>query len=244
MPAKPITKLAYINNFLPHTHSCSSVIFVINRLLNRLKKIDEISKVECAGELRRKKEVIEQVEILIVTDHVDEVFEKIYLFPSVKYIINKTEKQTTIQLKTDLPVTITAIEEQFFAPALLEKTGSSEHYEALQNIAQAKKQSSTGRLINHRPPYQIDLDKVLMGAKERYCFIEVNAQPYRLDINDIYCRKAKEFGVKGAISSDAHTIKSFDYMFLGVNQERRGWLEAKDVINTCQLPQLRKLLKR
>lgn len=103
---------------------------------------------------------------------------------------------------------------------------------------------ATGRLINSRIPYEIDMDKVLNAAKERNCIIEVNAQPARLDINDIYCKMAKEKGVKIAISSDAHTLLGFNYMILGVNQARRGWMEAKDIINTYSLKNLRKIIKR
>jgi DNA polymerase (family 10) len=103
---------------------------------------------------------------------------------------------------------------------------------------------ATGRLINHRPPYRIDLDRIFLAAKERNCFIEVNAQPARLDINDLYCKKAKEMGIKVAISSDAHTTNGFNFMILGVNQARRGWLSASDVINTYHLADLRKLLKK
>jgi DNA polymerase (family X) len=103
---------------------------------------------------------------------------------------------------------------------------------------------ATGRLIKSRPPYPVDLERILLAAKERNCFIELNSQPYRLDINDIYCKKAKEIGVKVAISSDAHTLKGFKFMQLGIYQARRGWLEKDDVINTRSWSDLKKLLNR
>jgi DNA polymerase (family X) len=103
---------------------------------------------------------------------------------------------------------------------------------------------ATGRLIKSRPPYPIDMEKILKAAAERGCFIELNAQPYRLDINDSYCQLAKDLGVKVAISSDAHSIRELDYMQLGIFQGRRGWLEKNDVINTYTWPQLKKLFKR
>jgi DNA polymerase (family X) len=103
---------------------------------------------------------------------------------------------------------------------------------------------ATGRLIRRREPYEVDVEKILAAAKERGCFIEINAQPYRLDINDIYCQMAKGLGVKLAISSDAHNHKDLDYMKFGVYQARRGWLEAADIINTRNLRQLKRLLKR
>jgi DNA polymerase (family 10) len=101
----------------------------------------------------------------------------------------------------------------------------------------------TGRLLNQRPPYALDLSQLLQAAKERGCVVELNAQPERLDFNDIYCRMAKEVGVKVAISTDAHSIYHFDFMRFGVGQARRGWLEADDVINTRNLRDLRKLLQ-
>jgi DNA polymerase (family X) len=102
----------------------------------------------------------------------------------------------------------------------------------------------TGRLINERAPYDVDLETVMKAAKERGCFLEVNAHPDRLDISHANCKMAKEMGLKLAISTDTHRITDLDYMHFGVNQARRGWLEPKDVINTRSLKELMKLLKR
>ncbi|MGA8261465.1 MAG: DNA polymerase/3'-5' exonuclease PolX [Arenicellales bacterium] len=102
----------------------------------------------------------------------------------------------------------------------------------------------TGRLINKRDAYDIDIERVMAGAVERGCFLEVNAGPERLDLNDDACRMAKEMGLELAISTDAHSTASLDLMRFGVDQARRGWLEADDVINTRPLTALRKLLKR
>lgn len=101
-----------------------------------------------------------------------------------------------------------------------------------------------GRLIGEREPYELDLERVLEAAAERGCFLEVNAQPKRLDLSDADCRLAKEAGVRVAISTDAHNSAHFDYIRFGVDQARRGWLEAEDVINTKPLAELRALLKR
>lgn len=69
-------------------------------------------------------------------------------------------------------------------------------------------------------------------------------QPARLDIHDEYCIAAKELGVKISISSDAHSIPELNFMRFGVNQARRGWLTKDDVINTRNVNELKKLLKR
>jgi len=102
----------------------------------------------------------------------------------------------------------------------------------------------TGRLIGERAPYDVDMERVMEAAQERGCFLEVNAQPDRLDINDVYCKMAKEMGLKIAISTDAHSVNELDYLRFGVGQARRGWLEAEDVLNTRSWKELRKLLKR
>lgn len=102
----------------------------------------------------------------------------------------------------------------------------------------------TGRLINKRDPYDIDLEKIMRKAKECGCILELNAQPDRLDLNDIHCQMAKEIGIKLAISTDAHNTATLNYMQYGINQARRGWLEPKDVINTHNLSELKKLLRR
>ena len=102
----------------------------------------------------------------------------------------------------------------------------------------------SGRLINERPPYEIDLEKVIRAAVERGCFLELNAHPDRLDLDDVHCQMAKEMGLKIALSTDAHSTDDLGLMRFGIGQARRGWLEPADVINTRPLAELRKLLKR
>jgi DNA polymerase (family 10) len=102
----------------------------------------------------------------------------------------------------------------------------------------------TGRLLGERPGYEIDLARVLAGAKERGCFVELNAHPSRLDLDDVHCRMAKDLGLKVAISTDAHSTVGLGAMRFGVDQARRGWLEAEDVLNTRPWPELKKLLAR
>jgi len=102
----------------------------------------------------------------------------------------------------------------------------------------------SGRLINEREPYPVDLEKIAQGALERGCFLEVNAQPGRLDLTDEDCKMVKEMGLKVSIATDAHSTSNLDLMRFGVDQARRGWLEKDDVINTRTLRQFRKLLKR
>ncbi len=101
----------------------------------------------------------------------------------------------------------------------------------------------TGRLIDERLPYDVDMLKIVRKAKERGCFLELNAHPERLDLLDVHCRMAKDEGVLVAISSDAHSVLDFGNLRYGVGQARRGWLEAKDVLNTRGLKALTSLLE-
>lgn len=102
----------------------------------------------------------------------------------------------------------------------------------------------TGRLINERDAYRVDMEKIMEAARERGCFLELNAHPDRLDLNDHHCHMAKEMGLKVAISTDAHTTQGLKNMKFGVYQARRGWLTADDVINTRKVADLLRLLKR
>jgi DNA polymerase (family 10) len=102
----------------------------------------------------------------------------------------------------------------------------------------------TGRLIGEREPFDIDMERVIAAARELGCHLEINAEPDRLDLNDIHAHAAKEAGVKLAISTDAHSVNAFRYMRFGIDQARRARLTADDVINTRPLAELRKLLRR
>ncbi len=102
----------------------------------------------------------------------------------------------------------------------------------------------TGRLINKRESFELDVDAVLEAAAELDVAVEVNANPNRLDLNDAHVRRAKELGVKVVISTDAHSPSGLDNMRYGVDQARRGWLEARDVLNTRSVEDLRRWLGR
>ena len=102
----------------------------------------------------------------------------------------------------------------------------------------------TGRLIERREPYDVDMLRVIRKAKERGRFLELNAHPERLDLLDTHCRMAKDEGVLVCVSSDAHSALDFEHLRYGIGQARRGWLEKADVLNTRPLTELRQLLRR
>ena len=97
----------------------------------------------------------------------------------------------------------------------------------------------SGRLLNRRAPSEFDLAEVLKVAREEGCAMEVNCQPERLDLNDGACLNAKHAGVKLVVSTDSHHPHDFAFVEYGLNQARRGWIEAADVLNTRPLEKLR-----
>lgn len=102
----------------------------------------------------------------------------------------------------------------------------------------------TGRLINKRPEFEIDLAKVFEIAKTNNVAMELNAHPSRLDLNAPNLRVAISLGLKIAINTDAHRTDELDNMVFGIYQARRGWVTKKDVLNTHSLKDLRKAIAK
>ncbi len=102
----------------------------------------------------------------------------------------------------------------------------------------------TGRLILEREAYKVNLKEVFQAAIDRGVVLEINAYPDRLDLRDVDARMAREMGAKLAISTDAHSTVQLELMKFGVFTARRGWVEAKDVINTMHSPGLLTILRK
>ena len=88
------------------------------------------------------------------------------------------------------------------------------------------------------------MERVIEAAAKHGCFLELNAHPLRLDLNDVQCRMAKEAGVRVSIGTDAHSTGGLGNIRFGVDQARRGWLEPDDVLNTRSWKQLSGSLRR
>ncbi len=102
----------------------------------------------------------------------------------------------------------------------------------------------TGRVIQKREPYDVDMDVIIRTAKETDTALEIDAYPDRLDLKDEHIRKAVEAGVRLVIDSDAHSVNHIRFLEFGVAQARRGWAEKKDVINTRPLKEFLRCLKQ
>ncbi len=102
----------------------------------------------------------------------------------------------------------------------------------------------TGRLLARREPFQLEMEEVLQAARDLDVAVEINANPNRLDLNDVHAHRAKELGVKVCISTDAHSVQRLDHMSYGVDQAQRAWLNKGDVLNTMTQKQFREWLQR
>ena len=102
----------------------------------------------------------------------------------------------------------------------------------------------TGRLLESREPYALDVDRVIARAVETGTFLEINSNPDRRDLNDVYARAAAEAGVTLLVDSDSHGVETLTNIRYGIATARRAWVTAAQVGNTRPWDELRKLRKR
>lgn len=96
----------------------------------------------------------------------------------------------------------------------------------------------SGRLLNSRPPYEVDWKKLFSYVKEKNKALEINSWPTRLDLQDILVKEAKDLGIKFVIDTDSHAVSHMDNMPFGISVARRGWCEKEDIINTYSYDKL------
>ncbi len=101
----------------------------------------------------------------------------------------------------------------------------------------------TGRIINRRKPYEVDMEAIIKAAKRTGTILEIDAHPWRLDLKDEHIKMAREAGVKMVIDTDAHSVSELHYLEYGIAQARRGWCAKKDIINTLPLKEFLGALK-
>ena len=103
---------------------------------------------------------------------------------------------------------------------------------------------ATGRLLLRREAYHVDLEAVLQAAAKHKTMIEINANPYRLDLDWVHCKRARQLGVQIVINPDAHSTGEFANMRYGVDVARRGWLGKEHIFNTKTLAQVAKAFEK
>jgi DNA polymerase (family 10) len=143
-------------------------------------------------------------------------------------------------LLAELDVVVAAIHSKF---DLTEQQQTRRVLRAMENPAFGILGHPGARLIGERRPIALDMQRICQAAKQRPCYLELNSQPNRLDLDDAQCRLAQEHGVLVSIASDAHHGAQFEYLDYGVVQARRGWLRAQDVLNAKPLAEVRRLLR-
>ena len=138
----------------------------------------------------------------------------------------------------DLDVVIASIHSGFKND---EETMTNRMISAIQNEHVDIIGHPTGRIIQKRKPYPLNLDKVIEEAAAQHVALEINAYPERLDLDDVSSRKTMEAGALVSIGTDAHALNQMEFLPLGVSVARRGWLTAKDVANTRTVKELLRL---
>ncbi|HSR63589.1 MAG TPA: PHP domain-containing protein, partial [Gammaproteobacteria bacterium] len=220
-------------------HSMQQMVKAAARLGYDYLSINDHSKHVTVARGLDKKHLLEQIRKI---DKLNEKLDKIVILKSVELnILEDGSLDLPDSVLEQLDFTVCAVHYKF---DLSRNKQTTRILRAMDNPYFNILAHPTGRIINEREPYSVDLEKIMRAALDRGCFLEVNARPERMDLTDDACKLAKDLGVKVAVSTDAHRIGDLDLMRFGVDQARRGWLEKDDVINAQPLKKLKSLLKR
>jgi DNA polymerase (family 10) len=167
---------------------------------------------------------------------IDKLNKKLAPFKILKGCEVDIHKDGTLALPDEilkkLDIVIVAVHSAFMLP---EAEQTARIIKALKNPYVTILAHPSGRLINKRPAYKADMDAIIKAAIENDVALEINSSPSRMDLQDIYVKRAKELDAKFAINSDSHHSSQMEYLKFGVFVARKGWLEAKNVMNTKPL---------
>lgn len=144
------------------------------------------------------------------------------------------------ELLRRLDVVVIAVHTQF---ALSEAKQTERLLRALEHPCVSILAHPFGRLLDERPAYALDFERVLKAVRDRGCYLEINAQPQRLDLDDVHAKAARDHGILLSIASDAHSTDQLGFLENGVRQARRAWVARQDVLNARPLRELRPLLR-
>ena len=174
-------------------------------------------------------------------EKLNEEFEGITIFKGLEVNIDSDGKlDVDDRILNDLDIVIASIHSGFRQDwgKLTDRIISAMENEYVNIIAHP-----TGRKIHQRKAYELDLDKVFESSIETDTYLEVNSQPDRLDLKDVYVKKALETGCKLVINTDSHNRDSLKNIEFGIATARRGWAEKEDIINTKSLKEIKKILE-
>lgn len=183
---------------------------------------------------KRLRKQIEQV------DRINEKLKGCVLLKGIEVdILENGDLDLPDEVLKDLDLVIGAVHSHFNLP---EARQTERIMRAMDNPYFTMLAHPSGRLLLEREGYAVDMSRLLEHAKKRGCYMELNAHPMRLDLDDSYCRAARDLGVLICINTDAHSIAELANIRFGVGQARRGWLEPQHVLNTRSYSEIKSLL--
>ena len=199
---------------------------------------DHVGTLKIAGgmgeeEIRKQMKEIESL---------NEKYDDFHIFHGVEVnILKDGNLDMSRKVLKDVDVVIASIHSAFRQPM---EEMTKRLLKALENDVVDILAHPTARIIYKREAIKFDVEKVFDAARENDVILEINAQPDRLDLNDILAKKAIEMGVKLSIGTDAHNKETLRYIELGVAVARRAWAEKKDIVNTYSIDKLEKIFSK
>ncbi|GAB4312890.1 MAG: PHP domain-containing protein [Methanobacteriaceae archaeon] len=173
-------------------------------------------------------------------DKINETFDEITILKGVEVNIGSDGKlDIKNEILNDLDVVVASIHSGFRQE---EEKISYRLLKAMENENVNIIGHPTGRKIQERRSYKLDLEKIYQSSIDNNVYLEINSQPNRLDLNDVNIKKAIERGCKLVVNTDAHSPQQLNHIDLGIATARRGWAGKKDIINTLSLKNLKKIL--
>jgi DNA polymerase (family 10) len=176
-------------------------------------------------------------------DEIDEVQEKV----SIK-ILRGTESDIVASGKLDYPDSV--LEKMDVIVASIHARYKMDSEKMTERITTAMREPvfkiwghGLGRLLQRRPPFECDVERILDVIAESRAAIEINGDPYRLDLEPCWLREARKRKIKFVVSTDAHSVKAMNNIKYGVAMARRGWITRKEVLNTLNTTAFAKAVK-
>ncbi|WP_437901978.1 helix-hairpin-helix domain-containing protein [Sorangium sp. So ce327] len=217
-------------------------------LLKHLRAARGALAVEVAGSLRRRKETVGDVDILVSArqgEPVDRLRRTIggiaILHGAEVDILEDGSLDLDDAALAALDYVVASVHAKLTMP---EPAMTRRVLRALESPFVTALGHPTGRLLGKREPYALDVARIARAARELGVLLEINAQPERLDLCDVHIRLAREAGAKLVVATDAHAVGELDFMRHGIDQARRGWCAAADIANTAPRAELLELIGR